>query len=212
MFDTSEINEICKEYRAFLSPENNYLRVKRLCHLCHNRVIKGFDRFYLEQRVKNAIGDGMKMYAANLSWKAPFLSREWVNAVWNMKQNMKFGSNWHRYAIHKNCPQLLGIQEEKTARPMRQSAEILYWMPFRKNLNRRLYSDYPLWFSTKIAREFIIDNSSIIDSIINRKVVEKIITEHQVKKNRTSSISFIFALIFWNINVESAAKSPYHTV
>ena len=167
----------------------------------------GLDRFYLEQRVKNAISDGMKMHQVSLSWITPFLGQKWVNAIWNMKQNMKFGSNWHRYAIYRNCPSLLNIQEEKTARPMKPKAEYLYWSSFRKKLNRRLYSDYPLWFTSNIVEEFIMDNGKIIEEIIDYSVINKIVKEHKIMRNRTSMLSFIITLIFWKQNIDRIKKT-----
>ena len=72
---------------------------------------------------------GLKLYSASVSWRSPFLAREWVGSVWKLGRVWKLGSRWHRWAIANNYPELLSFPEENSDDKGRIRAREMCWRP-----------------------------------------------------------------------------------
>ncbi|HEY8601875.1 MAG TPA: asparagine synthase-related protein [Thermomicrobiales bacterium] len=173
-------------------------RVERLAALCHERFLPGLDRFYLEQRVRNFIGNGLKLYQASATPRLPFVDREWVSAIGRLGRGWKMGSNWHRYALAQNAPRLLDFPEEGQVAPhMAPRARPLYWAPLRKRAPVIGYGRMAEWFATDAIRDFIGDHAGAIEEAIPRTTSLGIIDEHRRTLGRMRAVSVLLSTIQW---------------
>ena len=58
----------------------------------------------------------------------------------------------------------------------------------------------------KRIQEFILDHSSLLDELIDRRLSEAIIHEHMSSKNRTRAISFLLTVIYFKISLSRKGK------
>lgn len=206
IFKKEEINSLCKEFSDELKEDSQRTRLNRIIHLCNNKFLSGLDRFYLEQRLRNFFGNILRLYSENVSWRAPFLNREWINIIWNLKRNWKLGSNWHRFAISKNYPLLLDFPEPGKSDRMYPKAPLLYWHPIKKKYPIIHYTKYTEWFQSNIILDFIQENASLLSELIEVDTIFSILREHKKRSNRTRAIDFLFTMIFWLKNLKEVYK------
>jgi asparagine synthase (glutamine-hydrolysing) len=202
IFKQDELKGLHPEFAQEFKEDYQQARLCRLADLCHNELLSGLDRFYLEQRVRNGLSNGRKMYSAHVSWRAPFLSREWVRAIWYLKRQWKLGVNWHRFAIANNYPRLLDFPEAGKAPEMARKAPPLYWLPSSKKYSVISYANYPGWFRNSAIAEFIIDNASVVSELIDSRTLLSIMEQHRKDGNRTRTLSFVLSMIFWHLNLK----------
>ena len=207
LFKTEELQGLQPELSAQFNPENQEIRMHRIIDLCHHQFLSGMNRFYLEQRVRNFHGNGLKLYSENVDWRAPFLTKEWVSTTWNLPRGWKFGSNWHRFAIQKNYPRLLDFPEEGKSETMPAKAPLFYWHPSKKKYPVVSYSRYPDWFQSEPAVEFIMDNFNVLEGLIDKNTLASIVKEHQQKKNRTYTMAFLLTMTFWLMQVKEVVDA-----
>lgn len=177
------------------------IRALRNTRLARGDFLSGGTRFYLEQRVPNFYANGIRMYNDTSLWRSPFHNLEWLRIIWNLCDNWKLGSNWHRLAIRRNFPALLDFPEEKGFRTskMLERAPLLYWTPM---VQRVKYSSYDMsseWYSSNTLQSFMIDNSEFISEFIDKKLLVSILHEHKKSKSRTKTISFMLTLMYFKI-------------
>ena len=189
-FRHGELPDLCEEFRNELGPSGYQRRVAKLAALCHNTFLEGFDGFYLEQRVRTFISNGLTLFSGRFSWRTPFIDRDWVESVMNLPQKFKFDSKWHRFAIAENEPRLLDF-------------------PFEKDIRKHVhYAPYPEWFANKRTVDFIYANAGILEDLLDAKVVRSILEEHARLGSRTQTLSFLISQIFWRLAVNSLTCLP----
>ena len=198
-FYDNELEGLAPEFSAELDPAGTENRAKRLTSLCHRRFLSGLARFYFEQRVPNFYANGIKLYQASSNWKSPYHSRKWIDAIWNLDNGWKLGSNWHRYAIRKNFPKLLDFTEENGFVPgkMLSKAPPLYWTPFMRRTPYVTYDLSATWYRDEKMQEFMRENVGLVSDIIDRKTATSIIEAHRSGIDRTRTIAFLLAMIHW---------------
>jgi len=201
-FSGEELEGMNAEFVEQYSGEGYKQRLKRLMKLCHHQLLPGLDRFFLEQRVRNFHGNGLKMNNASFQTRLPFLSKDWVAAVWNLGRNWKLGDNWHRFAIENNCPKLLDFPEAKTGKIMTPKASTFYWTKAKQIKGLVPYADYANWFKNDVVASFIFDNSPILSELISQETVYKIVEDHKTNNNRLSVIAFLLPMIYWLRNTK----------
>jgi hypothetical protein len=216
-----ELDGLCEQFANEFTTEGQNLRLQRTINLCYNELLPGLDRFYLEQRVRNFMSNVLKLASVNASWRVPFLSQEWVSAIWNLKRNWKLGANWHRYAIAKNFPALLDFPEAGKSGKMGSRAPLLYWLRAMKRpievkplyptweapllhclraISRRSivhYANQQEWFREDMFAEFILDNVPLLAELIEPKTAASIVKENKRDGSRTRTIAFLLTMIFW---------------
>ena len=202
LFKKEELNNLRPELSNEFTKNGQGVRIRRIMNLCHNRLVSGLDRFYLEQRLRNFVGNGLRLYSANVSWRAPFLSQEWISAMRHLKTSWKLGSNWHRFAIQKNYPQLLDFPEERKADSMYPKAPQLYWLPIRNKRATIPYARYPEWFRSGMILEFLHENASLLSELIEPNTVVSIVKKHRREGKRTNTIAFLLTMMFWVMNLK----------
>ncbi len=199
IFTPDELKSFNPQFSQQFTQEKQQQRLERIKNLCHQQFLPGLDRFYLENRVKNFMGNGLKLYSDNVFWIAPFLNKEWVSIMWRLNRNWKLGSNWHRFAIEKNLPELLNFPEEGKSAKMYSKAPKNYW---ENNPKYPIiaYGNYAQWLQSDLITEFLLDQVSLIADLVEKNTVISIIDNHKEKLNRTNAIALLLSMIFWKIN------------
>jgi len=205
IFNKEELKGLHPEFANEFTNKCNGMRVHRLVNLCHHQFFSGLDRFVLEQLVRNFTSNGLRLYAEHVLWRTPFLNRQWVNAIWNLKVDWKLGSNWHRFAIAKNYPRLLNFVHTYSAVQMRQRAPLLYWLPFRK-IPAVPYVKYAEWFGSDLVVDFIIENTYMLSELIEKDILKSIVLQHKRDGRRTATVAFLINMIFWHKNLQEVSS------
>jgi asparagine synthase (glutamine-hydrolysing) len=198
-FKDSEIDLLTPELAAELDGGGQLYRSKRNARLSDGGVLTGGSRYYLEQRVPNFYANGITMYNDTTQWRSPFHNIEWLKIIWNLSDNWKLGSNWHRLAIKRNFPKLLSFSEEKgfMQERMLSKAPPLYWLSIMQRMKYKSYDLSDEWYRSKKIREFILDNKESVGDICERVLVERVLDEHQNGINRVRAISFLLTMIYF---------------
>jgi hypothetical protein len=162
-------------------------------------VLSGGSRYYLEQRVPNFYANGISMYNDTTQWRSPFHNIEWLKRIWNLSDNWKLGSNWHRLAIQRNCPELLAFSEEKGfyKNRMMTKAPPFYWLPIMQRMKYKSYDLSDGWYKEEKLRSFILDNRRLLEEFCNQSLVESILDEHLSGVSRVRAISFFLTMIYF---------------
>jgi asparagine synthase (glutamine-hydrolysing) len=200
-FSDTELQGLAPEFSEQINSAGTAGRARRLVGLCHKKFLSGLARFYFEQRVPNFYANGIKMYQATSNWRSPYHSRKWISAVWSLDNSWKLGSNWHRYAIRKNFPQLLDFPEQRgfLKNKMLPKAPPFYWTPFMRRLPYVGYDLSSGWFRDAGIQEFMRENIRAISDIIDDKTALNIIEAHRKGIDRTRAIAFLLSLMHWEL-------------
>jgi asparagine synthase (glutamine-hydrolysing) len=174
-------------------------RAERLSTYCHGSFLPGLARYYFEQRVPNFYANGIAMYQASSQWRSPFHNRTWLQTIWNLKPSWKLGSNWHRFAIQRNCPALLEFPEENGFDPRRMltKAPPLYWTSL---MRRTPYITYDLssdWYRQSQLQDSLVSGLDSIAEIIDPAAAMAILQEHRAGGDRTRSLAFLLTMVRW---------------
>jgi hypothetical protein len=156
------------------------------------------DRFYLQDRVRHFIANGLTLYGLSAPWVAPFLCPAWVAEADELPRRWKFGSNWHRFAIARLCPQLLEFPEEKVAPTMARKHPPLYWLPARRRQKVVPYADYEAVFADDRILSLLLDHASDIDDLFDEQFVQNLVANHRSHgRLRQRAISMLLGLSVW---------------
>ena len=200
-FEADELTDLAPEFASQLDARGRAQRAEKLTGYCHGQFLPGLTRYYFEQRVPNFYANGIRMYRASSNWRSPFHSRRWIDAIWNLPSSWKLGSNWHRHAIRRNCPELLEFPEENgfDRHRMLPKAPPLYWTP---PMRRARYVSYDLsaeWYRDQRLQEFIQDSRNSIADLVEPTLVERILKAHRSGTDRTRSLAFLLTMIHWKL-------------
>jgi asparagine synthase (glutamine-hydrolysing) len=198
-FTPAELSGLAPELAAELTPEGRTRRAGKLAGFCHGKFLDGLTRYYFEQRVPNFYANGIRMYRASSAWRSPFHDRHWIEAIWNLSDDWKLGSNWHRHAITRNCPELLAFPEENgfDRTRMLSKAPPLYWTP---PMRRARYVSYDLsadWYRDPRLQAFLLEHGGLIEDLVDPALLREIIDAHRSGTERTRTLAFLLTLIFW---------------
>jgi asparagine synthase (glutamine-hydrolysing) len=204
-FEKEELPGLASEFSHQLSTEGIEERSQRMSSLCHDRFLEGLTRYYFEQRVPNFYANGIKMYLASSQWRSPFHSRKWINSIWNLDASWKLGSNWHRYAIQKNFPQLLEFPEENgfDKHRMLATAPLFYWTPLMRRTPYISYDMSASWYREPVIQDFLRSHLSSIDDLIDPTTAQGIVESHRQGIDRTRTIAFLLTMIHWKQVIRS---------
>lgn len=198
-FKDLEIRLIASSLADEVNHNGQEKRALRNSQLCKGDFLSGGSRYYLEQRVPNFYANGIRMYNDTSQWRSPFHNTYWLRKIWNMSENWKLGSNWHRFAIQKNFPQLLDFPEEKGFIPnkMLKKAPPLYWLPIMQRMKYNTYDQSEIWYKHNKIREFILDNRLFLDDLFEPSLPETILAEHRTNGGRVRAISLILTILYF---------------
>lgn len=200
-FKPEELRFLSKHLAEHLNDEGLRQRAKRNAKLSEGGLLSGGSRYYLEQRVPNFYANGIRMYNDTTKWRSPFHNREWLKVIWSLCDNWKLGSNWHRLAIKRNFPELLGFPEEKgfSKKVMLSQAPPLYWLPPFQRLKYNSYDLSQGWYKREKTKEFLLENIALVDDVVDQKICESILSEHRLMGTRTKAISFLLTLVYFKL-------------
>ncbi len=207
LLSSTELAGCNSHFAEEFSESGGQARISRLCKLCNPPLSKGLDRFYLEQRVRHFIANGLKLYSTHAAWRTPFLGREWTILAWNLPRHWKMGNNWHRYALACNEPALLDFPEEYAGTHIRKKAPSFYWTRFRKRRPVVGYAKYRDWFADGLFVDHIRGNAHQISEIIAPETVLTILDQHRNERSRVRVLSFLLSLIHWCTYLKSRSAS-----
>jgi asparagine synthase (glutamine-hydrolysing) len=198
-FTPEELTHLAPPLAAELTAEGRARRAAKLTGFCHGEFLDGLTRYYFEQRVPNFYANGIRMYRASTAWRSPFHDRRWIETIWNLPDGWKLGSNWHRHAIARNCPELLAFPEENgfDRTRMLPKAPPLYWTP---PMRRARYVSYDLsadWYRMPRLQSFLQDHGGLIEDLVDPALVARILDAHRGGTDRTRTLAFLLTLIFW---------------
>jgi hypothetical protein len=126
-FFAEQLRGLSEPLRDTLSGRGARRRLDRLIAASQGGdFLSSLDHFYYHQRVKNFIGNGLKLYGQFGKVVAPMADPHWVAVAKSMPRRLKLGSRWHRHAIAKLCPELLAFPEQATGRPMALDPGFVY--------------------------------------------------------------------------------------
>lgn len=198
-FHDKELDSLSPNLKSQINYIGLQARVARNTELSNGGILSGGCRYYLEQRVPNFYANGIKMYNETSQWRSPFHNVEWLETIWSLSDHWKLGSNWHRLAIKRNYPSLLNFPEEKglSKKRMLEKAPLLYWHPIVQRMKYKTYDLSKDWYSDSRLREYMLDNRSFLDDVCERSLVEDILIDHQLNKERTRAISFMLTVLYF---------------
>ena len=78
---------------------------------------EALDEFYLRERVRSFISNGLALVSDVCRPRTPFLDSDWINAVRQLPRQFRLGSRWHRLVLKTLCPTLLNFPAADTTRP-----------------------------------------------------------------------------------------------
>ena len=193
----------------------NYLRRdldQQLTRLASARpggsMLHQLDQFYLEERVRHFIGNGLALYGLSAAWRSPFLSVPWVAEAEKLPRPWKLGSKWHRYAIACLCPKLLDFPELRVGPVMARKHPRLYWLPSRRREPVVPYVDEKKVFADERILSLLLEHAQDVDDLIDEKTIRKIIEEHRLSGGRLRAISILLGLAVWRAAM--LKQSAYH--
>lgn len=197
IFRDDELSGLAEPLRAEFGPDGRAARVNRVVRQCPGSMLDGLDRFYLGERVRGFVGNGLKLYGATSNWRVPFIDREWVRQIWSLPREWKLGSNWHRYALEQNAPRLLDFPEEGRSAFMATKAPKLYWKVGRSRQPVVGYFDYGKWFRNGPVPDYLRTHAGQLSEVIDPAVTRKILDDHKETGARSRAVSYLVALLFW---------------
>lgn len=200
-FRPGELAGVAEPLASELGPEGQHQRRERLVAVCDGGLLTGLDRFYLRERVRHFIGNGIALCEAAAPTITPMLDREWVSSALSLPRRWKLGNRWHRFAIQRLAPDLLRFPEEGQGEEMRRRPPALYWV--RRPHHEIGWADYDQWFRRPLWLDRIRDLSGGLAAVIDRSTLEGLLREQAEQGGRTKVVSILFALAHVSALIES---------
>ena len=202
-----ELSGVHKELATYLR-DGAHQQAARLAKMHRGgSMLHQLDHFYLEERVRHFIGNGLALYGLSVAWRTPFLSVPWVAEAEKLPRSWKLGNNWHRRAIARLCPRLLDFPEEQVSRTMAKTHAPLYWMKSRRRQQVIPYVDYKKIFADERILSLLGDHAKDMADLIDETTIRKIIDEHRSTGGRQRTISILGALAVWCHDARAADAS-----
>ena len=180
-FYPDQLEGLSQPVRDDLAGRGSRRRIDRLVAASRgNDFQSSLDHFYYHQRVRNFIGNGLKLYRQFGEVVAPMTDVRWVTVAKSMPRAQKLGSRWHRHAINNLCPELLSFPEPGTGRPMAVDPGLLYWM--KKRGGGPPYADYASWFRSPGFVDMVMDRRNSIRELMSPDLVESMMKSGSVRQ------------------------------
>jgi hypothetical protein len=62
------------------------------------------------------------------------------------------------------------------------------------------------WYADNRIKEIILDNSSFLDELIERRLCEAILKQHLSSRSRTRAISFLLTILYFKLALSRKGK------
>ena len=191
-FSPGQLQGLSEAVRDNLSGQGSRRRIDRLVAASRGRdFLSSLDHFYYHQRVRNFIGNGLKLYRQFGEVVAPMTDRRWVAVAKSLPRTLKLGSRWHRAAIQKLCPELLSFPEQGTGQPMALQPGFLYWK--KKRRRGPPYADYANWFRSPAFMDMVMDRRDSIRDLMSSELLESVMKSGRVRQIAPIASLAVFA-------------------
>jgi asparagine synthase (glutamine-hydrolysing) len=151
------------------------------------------DEFYLRERVRNFIANGLALVGAFARPRTPFVTTEWISAIRQTPRRMKLGNAWHRSTIAKLEPSLLAFPVDDALRPMGRRAELNYWTGRVGHTKDTPAMDYAALFAAASFEAAIDHAINRLDDVVDRDAAGRFL-ESASRQERTRTLSYLMAL------------------
>jgi len=189
-FRHPEFSRLNPEFMHQIAWQGVSQRIFKLCQGSHWQFTQGLDRLYLEERVRTLISNGLKLYERHFAWQSPFLDQRWIECIANLPQVYKRHSFWHHFAIGQNYPQLLEFE-------------------FEKNVKQKVsYARYSQWLSSPEVLSWLLDRGTLLESILDYRLLANIVQEQRDTQKRTGTIAFLLAQAAWQECIQAECLTP----
>ncbi len=191
-FRADQRQGLSEPVRENLYGQGSRRRIDRLVAASRGRdFLSSLDHFYYHQRVRNFIGNGLKLYRQFGEVVAPMTDRRWVAVAKSMPRTQKLGSRWHRHAIKSLYPELLSFPEQGTGRPMAVDPGRLYWM--KKSGGGLPYADYANWLRSPAFTDMVMDRRDSIRELMSPDLVESLMKSGSIRQIAPIASLAVFA-------------------
>ena len=195
-FQKDEVSAMGGELGAQLLRAAHRERAARMAARSAGRFLDGLDRFTLQERPRGFQGLGYQLYAHSTSPRMPFIDTEWATAARGLPRSIRVGSNWHRYCIRKNAPELMEFPEGSRYDRVPEKAPPFWWLHMAQRRDVP-YADYGTWFRSPRILDWLLDHRESLREILPTPMLERIVQQQREQGGRHALIGSLMTLAFW---------------
>ena len=162
--------------------------------LVNSSLLDRLDYFYMFERVRHFIGNGIALYNACVTTSSPFLDFRVAEAGVRLHRAAKQNDSFHRSLIRKNCPGLLDFPVDESGRTLADRGNLFYWLRHKPSTGYGI-QDKLLLNST--LREIFID-SPYLNQFMERKL-----RKDALAKGAWQVFNFLVTMHFTCAEIES---------
>lgn len=175
------------------------LRDEKFLEMSGRSVWRGLDRFYVEQRVRHFIGNGLALISDRFSCRTPFLDHAWVGSVNSLGLRWKVGSNWHREMLAR-CPGGLLQYPEEGYGPLMRRRESLKSAAFDHRQPSVGYAPNAEVLCDARATATLLDGAEYLDGLFVPQAFRAAIeasVDRLSTKDRIRLVGALLPLVIW---------------
>ena len=161
---------------------------------------EALDEFYLRERVRSFISNGLALVSDVCRPRTPFLDSEWINAVRRLPRRFRLTDRWHRFALETLCPRLLNFPVDDTTRPMGSRPRIGNWLGGAGHGPTTHYVDYDSLFRSRDFLDYLFKTIGLIETVIEPEKAYRWIRKCLLFSDRqaaTRSLAYLATLGSW---------------
>ncbi len=161
---------------------------------------EALDEFYLRERVRGFISNGLALVSDVCRPRTPFLDSEWINAVRRLPRRFRLADRWHRFALETLCPRLLNFPVDDTTRPLGSGPRIRNRLGAAGHGPTTPYVDYDGLFRGQGFLDYLFQAIGLIETVIEPKAARQWVGECLLSSDRqraTRSLAYLATLGSW---------------
>ena len=161
---------------------------------------EALDEFYLRERVRSFISNGLALVSDVCRPRTPFLDSDWINAVRQLPRQFRLGSRWHRLVLKTLCPTLLNFPVDDTDRSMGSRPRVRDWLGSAGHGPTTHYVDYDSLFRSRDFLDYLFQAIGLIETVIEPEKARHWIRKCLLSSDRqaaTRSLAYLATLGSW---------------
>ncbi len=166
----------------------------------HLPFAAALDEFYLRERVRCFISNGLALVSDVCRPRTPFLDSDWINAVRRLPRQFRLGSRWHRLVLKTLCPTLLNFPVDDTDRSMGSRPRVRDWLGSAGHGPTTHYFDYDSLFRSRDFVDYLFKAIGLIETVIEPEKARHWIRKCLLSLDRqaaTRSLAYFATLASW---------------
>ena len=167
---------------------------------CDLPFAEALDEFYLRERVRSFISNGLALVSDVCRPRTPFLDSDWINAVRRLPRQFRLGSRWHRLVLKTLCPTLLNFPVDDTDRSMGSRTRVRDWLGGAGHGPTTHYVDYDSLFRSRDFLDYLFKTIGLIETVIEPEEARHWIRKCLLFSDRqaaTRSLAYLATLASW---------------